>query len=180
MIKKGFVLWFTGLPASGKTTTAEAVLKELKKYNLKIEKLDGDIVRSNLTKDLSFSKKDRDENLRRIGFIANLLSRNNIAVVASFISPYKKQREYLRENVNNFIEIFVDSPLSVCEKRDPKGMYKKARSGKIKNFTGVDDPYEIPESPDIHLNTSEGEIKDNVKKVMDYLFKNNFLSNDTV
>jgi adenylylsulfate kinase len=176
MIKKGFTLWFTGLPASGKTTTAEAVLKELKKYNLKIEKLDGDIFRNNLTKDLSFSKKDRDENLRRVGFVANLLSRNNIIVVASFISPYKKQREYLRKNVYNFIEIFVDSPLSVCEKRDPKGMYKKARSGKIKNFTGVDDPYEIPKSPDIHLNTSEGKIKNNVKKVMDYLFEKRFLT----
>jgi adenylylsulfate kinase len=137
-------LWLTGLSASGKTTIADKVYEILKTNGTKLEKLDGDVVRENLTKDLGFSREDRDENIRRIGFVADLLSRNNVGVIASFISPYRGHRGELRERVHNFIEVFVDAPLSVCEARDPKGLYKKARSGSIKCFT-VGDPYETPE-----------------------------------
>ncbi len=173
--EKGFVLWFTGFSAAGKTTIADKVFYALQKSNNKLERLDGDVIRKNLTKGLSFSKEDRDENIRRIGFVANLLSRNGVGVVASFISPYKKQREDLRANVNNFIEIFVDAPLSVCEDRDPKGMYKKARSGKIERFTGISDPYEVPKNPDIHLLSNEESVIECVEKVMTYMKKNRYI-----
>lgn len=143
--EKGFVLWFTGLSSSGKTSVADSIFNILKKNKINTERLDGDIVRQTLTKGLGFSKKDRDENIRRVGFVANLLSKNNIAVIASFISPYKKQRQELRKKVHNYIEVFVNTPLSVSENRDKKGLYKKARDGIIKQFTGISDPYETPE-----------------------------------
>ncbi len=167
--QKGFVLWFTGLSAAGKTSVADKVFKILQKNNINLERFDGDIVRENLTKGLSFSREDRDENIRRIGFVSNLLSRNGVGVVASFISPYKKQRESLRDNVENFIEIFVDAPLAICENRDPKGMYKKARSGEIKSFTGVSDPYEVPGNSDVHLKSGEMSIDECAEKVVRYL-----------
>ncbi|PLX27431.1 adenylyl-sulfate kinase [Candidatus Parcubacteria bacterium] len=173
--KKGFVLWFTGFSAAGKTTIADKVHELLKHNGNRLERLDGDIVRKNLTQDLGFSKEDRDENIRRIGFVANLLSRNDIGVIASFISPYRAQREMLRENVTNFIEIFVDAPIEVCESRDPKGMYKKARAGELKNFTGVDDPYEPPENPDIHLLSSEHSPDDLAKVVLSFLRTNDYI-----
>lgn len=167
--KKGFVLWFTGLSAAGKSTIADAVYKVLEQREMKLERLDGDVVRENLTKDLGFSREDRDENIRRIGFVANLLSKNDVGVIASFIAPYEKQRSELRAKVHNFIEVFVDAPLEVCEARDPKGMYKKARSGEIKMFTGVSDPYEVPEKPDIHLKSSEDSIEKCVEYVIQFL-----------
>ena len=169
---KGFVLWLTGFSAAGKTTIADSVFKLLSNNGMNIERLDGDIVRENLAKDLDFSKEGRNENIRRIGFVANLLSRNNVGVVASFISPYRKQREDLRANVNNFIEVFADAPLEVCEERDPKGMYKKARAGEIKEFTGVSDPYEAPISPEIHLRTDKCTLEECVQIVLGYLRKN--------
>jgi len=173
--KKGFVLWFTGLSAAGKSTIADEVYEILKQKNIKLERLDGDIVRQNLTKDLGFSSKDRDENIRRVGFVSNLLSCNGVGVIASFISPYRKQRKELKKIVYNFIEVFVDTPLSICEDRDPKGMYKKARAGKIKNFTGISDIYEKPNNPDIVLKTNKINTKECVKIVIDYLIKNNFI-----
>ena len=174
--KSGFVLWFTGLSAAGKTTIADRVFEMLRGGSIKLERLDGDIVRENLTKGLSFSKEDRDENIRRIGFVANLLSRNGIGVIASFISPYKKQREALRETTTNFIEVFVDTSLDICESRDPKGMYRMARAGEIKSFTGVSDPYEVPESPDIRLSSGDLSVDDCAEVVIDYLKKEGYLN----
>ena len=142
--QKGFVLWFTGLSGSGKSTIANAVYNELKMQNPCIELLDGDEVRENLTKDLGFSKEDRDENIRRISYVCKLLSRNGVGVITAFISPYCSMRDYARGNSINFIEIHVATPLEVCEGRDPKGLYKKARAGEIQMFTGVSDPYEPP------------------------------------
>ncbi len=172
---KGFVLWFTGLSAAGKTTVADAVFRELQTYRAQLERLDGDVVRKNLTKDLSFSKKDRDENIRRIGFVANLLSRNGVGVVASFISPYQNQRLKLRQQVENYIEIFIDTPLKLCEIRDPKGMYKKARSGEIQAFTGVSDPYEVPENPDIHLQTNKMSVNESVREIISFLKEHGYI-----
>lgn len=166
MEQKGFVLWFTGLSASGKSTVADAVAEKLIKRGLKIERLDGDIVRKSLTKDLGFSKEDRDENIQRVTFVAKLLSRNGVGVIASFISPYREVRKKIREETTNFVEVFVKCPLEVCEKRDPKGMYKKARAGEIKNFTGIDDPYEEPENPELVLNTDKETVEESVEKVI--------------
>jgi sulfate adenylyltransferase len=170
--QKGFVLWFTGLSAAGKSTTADQVFKLLQKENgLRLERLDGDVVRENLTKELGFSKEDRDENIRRVGFVSDLLSRNGVGVIASFISPYRSQRGELREKVHNFIEVFVDASLKVCEERDPKGLYKKARTGEIKCFTGISDDYEIPKNPDLHLRTDQHSPEECAQKVVDYLRK---------
>lgn len=155
MNHKGFVLWFTGLSGAGKSTLANLAFEELKNNGTKIERLDGDIVRENLTKDLGFSREDRDENIRRIGFVADLLSRNGVIVLASFIAPYKHQRDGLRKDVFNYREVFVNAPLSVCEGRDVKGLYKKAREGKIPLFTGISDPYDEPLDPDIELRTDK-------------------------
>lgn len=172
---KGFVLWLTGLSAAGKTTIADKIFAVLEKENIKAERLDGDVVRESLTKDLGFSKEDRDENIRRIGSVANLLCNNGVGVIASFISPYRQQRHELKKKVNNFIEVFVDTPLEICEKRDAKGLYKKARAGEIKNFTGISDPYEKPKNSDIHLKTDKMSVEESVKMVIKYLKKNNYI-----
>jgi len=155
MEQKGCCVWFTGLPCSGKTTVADLVAEELKKRNLHVERLDGDIVRQSLTRDLGFSKEDRDKNIERVTFVSKLLSRNGVAVLVSFVSPYRKARDHAREECTNFVEVFVDTPVEECEKRDVKGMYAKARAGQIKDFTGVDDPYEPPANPELVLETVE-------------------------
>ena len=136
---------------------------------MKIERLDGDIVRQSLTKDLGFSKEDRDENISRAAFVADLLSTNGVTVLTTFISPYRQGRELARKEINNFVEIFVDTPLEVCEKRDTKGLYRKARAGEIKNFTGISDPYEKPNHPDIHLDTTKMTKEESVQKILKYL-----------
>ncbi|MEA2006614.1 MAG: sulfate adenylyltransferase [Patescibacteria group bacterium] len=173
--KRGFVLWFTGLSGAGKSTVADLVFEHLRGNGTRIERLDGDVVRENLAQDLGFSKKDRDENIRRIGFVADLLSRNGVGVIASFISPYQKQRDELRKEVENFIEVFVNAPLEICEERDPKGMYKKARAGEIKNFTGISDSYDSPKDPDIELRTDKGTPRECVQQVIDYLDEKGFI-----
>jgi len=172
---KGFVLWFTGLSGAGKSTTADEVYKLLENNGNRIERLDGDIVRESLTNKLSFSKEDRDENIRRVGFVSNLLSRNGVGVVASFISPYKPQRDELREKVENLILVYVNAPLEVCEDRDSKGLYEKARKGEIKNFTGISDPYDVPENPDIEVKTDQMNPQECAQKVLDYLKENGFV-----
>lgn len=172
---KGFVLWFTGLSGSGKSTVANAVFKKLKGRGTHVERLDGDIVRKSLTKDLGFSKEDRDENIKRVGFVASSLSHNGVVVLASFISPYKEQRDNLRSTTENFIEVFCSAPLSVCEERDVKGLYKKARSGEIKDFTGVSAPYETPESPEITIDTSQQSTGQSASQVLAYLKSNNLI-----
>ncbi|MEA3506692.1 MAG: adenylyl-sulfate kinase [Elusimicrobiota bacterium] len=172
--KTGFVLWFTGLPCSGKTTVAVRVARELKQRGLNIERLDGDIVRESLTSDLGFSKKDRNENIERIAFLSKLLSRNGVGVIAAFVSPYKEIRKKVRESVTNFIEVFVDCPPSECEKRDVKGMYKLAREGKIDNFSGVSDPYEKPENPELTIHTHKETVSESVEKIIMYMAEHGF------
>jgi adenylyl-sulfate kinase len=157
---KGFTLWFTGLPCSGKSTLAEIVEKELRRRGRFVEILDGDEVRKHLTKGLGFSREDRDENIRRIGFVCRLLSRNGGIAIAAAISPYSSVRDEVRagHESGRFIEVYVNTPLEVCIKRDVKGMYKKALAGEMKNFTGIDDPYEPPANPELVIDTpSESE-----------------------
>ena len=149
MEKKGFTLWFTGLSGAGKTTLARLVEEELKERGHKVEVLDGDLIRTNLSKGLGFSKEDRDTNIRRIGFVCNLLARNDVVAIAAAISPYRTVREEVRRELVAFVEVYVKCPIDVLAERDVKGLYKKALAGKIKNFTGIDDPYEEPLAPEV-------------------------------
>ncbi|MDB9314997.1 adenylyl-sulfate kinase [Spirulina sp. CS-785/01] len=166
MEQRGVTLWFTGLSGAGKTTISQEVAKRLRSQNYKLEVLDGDIVRTNLTKGLGFSKEDRDENIRRIGFVSQLLTRNGVFVIVSAISPYREVREEVRRRIGDFLEVFVNAPLSVCEDRDVKGLYKRARAGEIKQFTGIDDPYEPPNNPEIECRTDQETLEESVEKVM--------------
>ncbi|MBN1274277.1 MAG: adenylyl-sulfate kinase [Candidatus Aminicenantes bacterium] len=174
-LQKGFTLWFTGLPCSGKSAVADLVAKILKEKHLYVERLDGDIVRRDLTRDLGFSKEDRDENIRRITFVAKLLSRNGVAVLTSFVSPYREARDRARREIENFYEVYVKCPVEVCMERDVKGMYKKALNGEIKDFTGVDDPYEEPENPEIVLDTDAETLEESAQKVVDKLLELGYL-----
>ncbi len=155
MAKKGFTLWFTGLSGAGKTTLARLVEAEIKARGHKVEVLDGDIIRTNLSKGLGFSKEDRDTNIRRIGFVCNLLTRNDVVAIAAAISPYRAVRDEVRRDIGAFIEVYVRCPIEVLAERDVKGLYKKALAGEIKNFTGVDDPYESPLAPEVTVDTDE-------------------------
>ena len=166
---EGFVLWFTGLSGSGKSTIADRVAEKLRERGLKIERLDGDTVRKSLTRDLGFSERDRNENIRRVAFVAKLLSRNGVGVIASFISPYRKIRNHVREEVTNFVEVYAKCPLETCIERDPKGLYKRALNGEIENFTGVSHPYEEPENPEILLETDKETVDECVDKVINKL-----------
>jgi len=153
MLEKGFTLWFTGLSGAGKTTLARLVETELRSRGHRVEVLDGDIIRTNLSKGLGFSKEDRDTNIRRIGFVCNLLTRNGVVAIAAAISPYRDVRDELRRDIGSFIEVYVSCPISVLAERDVKGLYKKALAGEIKNFTGVDDPYESPLAAEVIVET---------------------------
>lgn len=153
MTYPGYVIWMTGLSGAGKTTIALVLEKELRQRGLKVERLDGDVVRESLTRDLGFSAEDRAKNIERVTFVAKLLSRNGVGCVCSFISPYQAVRDHVRDNTTNFLEVFVDAPLDVVIERDVKGLYKKAIAGEIPNFTGISDPFEAPEQPDIHVRT---------------------------
>jgi adenylylsulfate kinase len=164
--RKGFTLWFTGLPCSGKSAVADRVAETLKQRGLRVERLDGDIVRQSLTRDLGFSRKDRDENIRRVTFVAKLLTRNGVAVLTSFISPYREIRAEARREIGNFIEVYAKCSLEVCMQRDVKGMYEKAMRGEIKEFTGVSDPYEEPLEPEILLETDKETLEESVQKVL--------------
>lgn len=166
---KGFILWFTGLSGSGKTTISKALEPELKARGCKVEILDGDVVRTNLSKGLGFSKEDRDTNIRRIGFVANLLSRNGVVAMTAAISPYRAIRDEIRAMEPNFVEVYVKAPLEVCEARDVKGLYAKARAGEIKGFTGIDDTYEAPLNPEIVCCTDAESLAESVKKVLSKL-----------
>jgi adenylylsulfate kinase len=167
---RGFTLWFTGLSGAGKTTIAEIVERELRQRHGKIEVLDGDIVRTNLSKGLGFSREDRDTNVLRIGFVADLLTRNGVGVIVSAISPFREVRDQVRRNVGeDFVEVFVDAPLDVCAERDVKGLYKKAFAGEIPQFTGVSDPYEPPAAPELHIRTNEEEPHESARRVISKL-----------
>ena len=172
----GFTLWFTGLSGAGKTTISEIVERELRSRLAHIEVLDGDVVRTNLSKGLGFSKEDRDINVLRIGFVSNLLTRNGVGVVVSAISPYKEARDQVRrETGGSFIEVFVDAPVEVCARRDVKGLYNKAYAGEIEQFTGVSDPYEAPASPELHIKTDEEGAEESARRVLEYLQERGFL-----
>ena len=165
MNQRGVTLWFTGLSGAGKTTITQALEKKLRESNYGIEVLDGDVVRTNLTKGLGFSKADRDENIRRIGFVSHLLTRHGVIVLVSAISPYRDIRGEVRQKIGDFVEIFVNAPLAVCEERDVKGLYEKARKGEIKGFTGIDDPYEEPLNPEVECRTDLESLEESVAKV---------------
>ncbi|WP_051039752.1 adenylyl-sulfate kinase [Synechococcus sp. PCC 7336] len=173
---KGFILWFTGLSGSGKSTVSMPVARALKEAGCKVEVLDGDIVRTNLSKGLGFSKEDRDTNIRRIGFVGGLLSRNGVIAITAAISPYRETRDDIRAETTNFIEIFVDCPIEECARRDVKGLYAKAYAGEIENFTGVSDPYEPPVNPEIVLSTREELVEESVHKVLTYLVDRGYVS----
>lgn len=163
---KGFILWFTGLSGAGKTTISKALEPELKARGCRVEILDGDVVRTHLSKGLGFSKEDRDTNIRRIGFVAHLLSRNGVVAIAAAISPYRAIRDEIRAMEPNFVEIYVKAPLATCEARDVKGLYAKARAGEIKGFTGIDDPYEEPINPEIVCDTDCESVAESVKNII--------------
>ncbi len=170
MNDSGFILWFTGLSGAGKSTLATFIAPALQKQGVKVEILDGDEVRENLSKGLGFSKEDRDTNIRRIGFVADLLARNGVCAITAAISPYKEIRDECRARSKApFIEVFVEAPLEVVEARDTKGLYKKARAGIIKQFTGISDPYEAPEKAEVVVHTGKETVEQSGAKILAYL-----------
>ena len=173
---KGITVWFTGLSGSGKSTVADLLKDKLKKMGIKrVERLDGDILRKSLCKDLGFTKEDRDINIERVIFLSKLLTRNDVIVLTSFISPYRELRNRGRNEVGNFLEVFVYCPLDECINRDPKGLYKKALNNEIQNFTGISDPYEEPENPDLILYTNKETVEESAQKVIDKLIEKKYI-----
>ena len=173
--ERGCVIWFTGLSGSGKTTIAQVLEEKLADAGVPVELLDGDVVRENLSKGLGFSEEDRNTNIRRIAFVAHLLQRNGTFVITAAISPYKAIRDEARSMIKDFVEVFADAPLEVCEGRDVKGLYAKARAGEIKGFTGIDDPYEAPENAEIVCATDTESVEESTQKVIDKLIELKFL-----
>jgi adenylylsulfate kinase len=181
--QQGFTVWFTGLSGSGKSTIAEMLYHEFRARGLKTEILDGDVVRQNLSKGLGFSKEDRDTNIMRIGFVANLLTRNGVATICCPISPYKETRDANRALIGNFVEVYVHATIEeLAENRDPKGLYKKALAGEIKDFTGVspDAPYEVPENPELTVDTMTETPEESLQNVLRTLVKLGYLDSDEV
>lgn len=167
MNQQGFVLWLTGLCSAGKSTVAVGLEQELRRRNCLVEVLDGDAIRKNLSKGLGFSRGDREINLRRIGFVANLLSRNGVVAIVAAISPYQTIRDEVRQSITaEFIEVYLNAPLEVCEARDPKGLYAMARAGELLAFTGIDDPYEPPENPEIVCDTATETVSETLTKIL--------------
>jgi adenylyl-sulfate kinase len=166
---KGLVIWMTGLPCSGKSAISSQIEQHFRQRGQRIQLLDGDILRKTVSRDLGFSKEDRDKNIERITYIAKLLSDNGVHVIVSFVSPYRKMRDFARTICHNFIEVFVKCDVEECKRRDVKGMYKLAMEGKIDNFTGVQDPYEEPLVPELVLETEDKELEESVKEMIEYL-----------
>ena len=165
MQQRGFTLWFTGLSGSGKSTLSELVEERLRARGRSVEVLDGDIVRTHLSKGLGFSRKDRDTNIKRIAFVCSLLTRNRVACISAAIAPYREAREWARKEIGNFVEVYVKCPIEVCRQRDVKGLYKLADEGRLKAFTGVDDPYEEPEHPDLIVETDKETVEESVERI---------------
>ncbi len=165
---KPTVLWFTGLSGSGKSTISEKVYARLKNEGYEVEHLDGDAVRE-VFPSTGFSKEERDDHVKKVGFIASLLQKHGVFVVASFISPYRDARDFVRQRCQDFTEVYISTPLEVCEARDVKGLYEKARAGEIDNFTGISDPYEPPEDPELDIDTTDITPEEGVQMVFDYL-----------
>jgi len=178
---KGFTVWFTGLSGAGKSTIAEMLYHEFQARQMKTEILDGDVVRQNLSKGLGFSKEDRDTNILRIGFVAELLTRNGVATICCPISPYRETRDQVRAMIGEFVEVYVHATLDeLSQNRDPKGLYKKALAGEIKGFTGVDDPYEVPEHPELVLDTMVESPQESLQRTLTRLQELGYLEDATI
>ena len=165
MSNKGFTIWFTGLSGAGKSTLSEALEERLEARERKVEILDGDIVRTHLSKGLGFSREDRDTNIKRIAFVCSLLTRNGVICISAAIAPYREARQWARQEIGNFVEVYVKCPLEVCRQRDVKGLYKLVDEGKLTGFTGVDDPYEEPEHPELVVETNKETIEESVGRI---------------
>jgi adenylylsulfate kinase len=176
----GFTIWFTGLSGAGKSTLAGVIEQRLRECERNVEVLDGDEVRTHLSKGLGFSKEDRDTNIKRIAFVSKLLTRNGVVTISAAIAPYHEAREWARQEIGNFVEVYVKCPLEVCRQRDVKGLYKLVDEGKIKNFTGVDDPYEEPENPEVVVETDKESIEESVQKIFAKLVELGYLEPDEV
>ena len=176
MKHQGITIWMTGLSGSGKSTVANLLAGRLRKAGAKVEILDGDVVRTHLSKGLGFSKEDRDTNIRRIGFVCGLLSRHGVIAIAAAISPYRQIRAEVRASTVNFVEVFADCSLDTLVARDVKGLYKKALAGEIKNFTGVSDPYEAPEAPEVRIDSDRQTPEESTDAVWNYLVKHGLIA----
>jgi adenylyl-sulfate kinase len=174
-VAPGFVLWFTGMSGSGKSTLATKVADELRRRGIHVEMLDGDEIRKQLSKGLGFSREDRDENIRRIGFVAKLVARSGACAIAAAISPYRGVRDEVRRSVDRFCEVYVECPIEVLTARDPKGLYKRALAGELKNFTGIDDPYEPPLDAEVHLHTDRETPEESFRKIIERLEELRFI-----
>ncbi len=175
-LNRGVTLWFTGLPSSGKSTVARTLERALRKWQVPVELLDGDVVRTHLSKGLGFSREDRDTNVKRIGFVCQLLTRHGIVAIASAVSPYRETRDSNRRLIGQYIEIYVKASVAACEKRDVKGLYQLAKQGKIGNFTGVSDPYEEPLKPDVVCETEKESVEESAEKVIQCLEQQGYLA----
>ena len=164
--EQGFTLWLTGLSGAGKSTIADHVAEHLRANGVPVEVLDGDVVRTNLSAGLGFSREDRDTNIRRIGFVAQLLTRNGVVVIVAAISPYREVRQEVRDRIGRFLEVYVHCPIEVLAERDVKGLYKRALAGEIDHFTGISDPYEAPEDPDVLIDTSSEHVEVSIQRVL--------------
>lgn len=175
MSQQGFTIWFTGLSGAGKSTLSEAIEQRLKQHGRNVEILDGDIVRTHLSKGLGFSREDRDTNIKRIAFVCSLLTRHGVACISAAIAPYREARGWARQEISNFVEVYVKCPLEVCRERDVKGLYKLVDEGKIKNFTGIDDPYEEPENPELVIETDKETVEESVNRIFAKLVELEYL-----
>src|SRR5258706_13215393 len=165
----GCTIWLTGLSGAGKSTIAQLLEKRLKEYGMEVEVLDGDVVRTHLSKGLGFSREDRDTNIKRIAFVCGLLTRNDVICISAAISPYRETRQWARDHIGDFVEVYVKCPIEVCRQRDVKGLYKLVDEGKIKGFTGVDDPYEEPDNPELIVETDKETIEESVARIFSKL-----------
>ena len=175
MANKGFTIWFTGLSGAGKSTLSEALTRRFQEHGRNVEVLDGDIVRTHLSKGLGFSREDRDTNIKRIAFVCSLLTRNGVICISAAIAPYREAREWARKEIGDFVEVYVKCPIEVCRQRDVKGLYKLVDEGKIKNFTGVDDPYEEPEHPELVVETDKETLEESVERIITKLVELEYL-----
>ncbi len=180
MRDKGFTVWFTGLSGAGKSTLSEILAQRLKALGLHVEVLDGDSVRTHLSKGLGFSRVDRDTNIKRIAYVCSLLTRNGVVCIAAAIAPYREAREWARKEIGDFVEVYVKCPLEVCRQRDVKGLYKLVDEGKIENFTGIDDPYEEPEHPELVVETDKETIAECIDRILAKLTELDYLEAEQV